>query len=40
MAYASRLFKVHEKNYPTYDLELEEVVTTLRSGDNTCIVFT
>ena len=29
MAYASRQLKVHEKNYPTHDLELAAVVYTL-----------
>ena len=29
IAYASRLLKVHEKNYPTHDLELEVVVFAL-----------
>ncbi|WMV42584.1 hypothetical protein MTR67_035969, partial [Solanum verrucosum] len=28
--YASRQLKVHEQNYPTYDLELVEVVFTLK----------
>ncbi|WMV41051.1 hypothetical protein MTR67_034436 [Solanum verrucosum] len=30
IAYASRLSKVHEKNYPTHDLELAVVVFTLK----------
>ena len=30
MAYASRQLKVHEKNYPTHDLELEAVVFALK----------
>ncbi|WMV41068.1 hypothetical protein MTR67_034453 [Solanum verrucosum] len=30
IAYASRKLKVHEKNYPTYDLELAEVVFALK----------
>ena len=30
MAYASRQLKVHEKNYPTHDLELAAVVFVLK----------
>jgi len=30
VAYASRQLKVHEKNYPTYDLELAAVVFVLK----------
>ena len=30
IAYASRQHKVHEKNYPTHDLELAAVVFTLK----------
>jgi len=30
VAYASRQLKVHEKNYPTHDLELAAVVFTLK----------
>ena len=30
VAYASRQMKLHEKNYPTYDLELAAVVFTLK----------
>ena len=30
MAYASRQLKVHEKNYPTHDLEFVVVVFTLK----------
>ena len=30
IAYASRQLKVHEKNYPTHDLELEVVVFSLK----------
>ena len=30
IAYASREFKVHEKNYPTYDLEIVVVVFALK----------
>ena len=30
IAYASRQLKVHEKNYPTHDLELDAVVFSLK----------
>ena len=30
IAYASRQLKVHEKNYPTHDLELAAVVFSLK----------
>ncbi|WMV45793.1 hypothetical protein MTR67_039178 [Solanum verrucosum] len=30
IAYTSRQFKVHEKNYPTHDLELVVVVVSLK----------
>jgi hypothetical protein len=30
IAYASRLFKPHEKNYPTHDLELAAIVHALK----------
>ena len=30
VAYASRQLKVHEKNYPTHDLELAAVVFALK----------
>ena len=30
ICYASRKLKVHEKNYPTHDLELEAVVFALK----------
>ena len=30
IAYASRQFKVHERNYPTYDLEIAAVVFALK----------
>ena len=30
IAYASRQLKVHERNYPTYDLELAAVVFSLK----------
>lgn len=33
IAYASRQSKVHEKNYPTYDLELQRCCFLLRYGD-------
>ena len=39
ISYASRKLKVHEKNYPTHDLELAAVVFALRYGDTTCIMF-
>ena len=31
MAYASRQLKVHEKNYPTHDLEFAVVVFALKT---------
>ena len=31
IAYASRQLKPHDKNYPTYDLELAAVVFSLKS---------
>ncbi|GKB19615.1 putative reverse transcriptase domain-containing protein, partial [Tanacetum coccineum] len=45
IAYASRQFKVHEKNYTTYDLELGAVVFALKMWRHylygtKCIVFT
>ena len=33
VAYASRKLKPHEKNYPTYDLELATIVFALKYGD-------
>ena len=39
IAYASRQLKVHEKNYPTHDLELAAVVYALKYGGITCMVF-
>ena len=30
VAYASRQLKVHERNYPTHDLELAAIVFTLK----------
>ncbi|KAH0778029.1 hypothetical protein KY290_009440 [Solanum tuberosum] len=38
IAYASRQLKVHEKNYPTHDLELAAVVFALRYGVITYMV--
>nr|GFD17221.1 putative reverse transcriptase domain-containing protein [Tanacetum cinerariifolium] len=45
IAYASRQLKIHEKNYTTYDLELEAVVFALKMWRHylygtRCIVFT
>ena len=34
IAYASRQLKVHEKNYPTHDLELAAVVFALKLWKN------
>jgi len=31
VAYASRQLKVHEKNYPTHDLELAAIVFALKT---------
>jgi hypothetical protein len=31
VAYSSRQLKIHEKNYPTHDLELAEVVHALKT---------
>jgi hypothetical protein len=31
VAYSSRKLKIHEKNYPTHDLELEAVVHALKT---------
>ena len=39
VAYASRKLKVHERNYPTHDLEFAAVVFALKYGGITCIVF-
>ena len=33
VAYASRQLKLHEKNYPTHDLELAVIVFALKYGD-------
>jgi hypothetical protein len=33
IAYASRVLRTHEQNYPTHDLELAAVIHALRSGD-------
>ena len=38
VAYASCQLKPHEKNYPTYDLELVAMVLLFRSGGLTCIM--
>ena len=38
IAYTSRQLKVHEKNYPTHDLELAVVVFTLKIWRNYCMV--
>ena len=38
MAYASRQLKVHERNYPTHDLELAAVVLALKIWRHTCMV--
>ena len=38
IAYASRQLKVHEKNYPTHDLELAAVVFALKFGDTIYMV--
>jgi len=40
VAYASRQLKVHEKNYPTHDLELAAVGTTCMVLDLRCLVIT
>jgi hypothetical protein len=45
IAYASRLFKPHEQNYPTHDLELAAIVHVLKIWrhyliGNKCNVFT
>ena len=32
IAYASRELRIHEKNYPTHDLELDDVVFALKLG--------
>jgi hypothetical protein len=31
VAYSSRQLKIHERNYPTHDLELEAVVHALKT---------
>lgn len=38
VAYSLRQLKVHEKNYPTHDLELAVVVFVLKFGDIICKV--
>ena len=45
IAYASRQLKVHERNYPTYDLELAAVVFALKQWRHylygvKCVVYT
>ena len=37
IAYGSRQLKSYEENYPTHDLELKAVVTTLEIGATTCM---
>lgn len=37
IAYSSRQLKIHEKNYPTHDLELAAVVSRLKFGVTTCM---
>ncbi|WMV45885.1 hypothetical protein MTR67_039270 [Solanum verrucosum] len=39
IAYGSRQLKIHEKNYPTHDLELAAVVFALMIWRNYCMVF-
>ena len=39
IAYSSSKLKVHERTYPTHDLELEFVVFALKYGGITCMVF-
>ena len=39
IAYASRQLKIHEKNYPTHELELAVVVFALKLGDFTYMVY-
>ena len=34
IAYASRQLKVHEKNYPTHDLELAHIIFSLKIWRN------
>ena len=36
--YDGRQLKIHEKNYPTHDLELDAVVFSLKYGDITFMV--
>jgi len=38
VAYASRQLRIHERNYPTQDLELVAVVFVLKFGDIICMV--
>lgn len=37
IAYASKQVKKHEQNYPTNDLELVAIMSTLKFGDITCM---
>ena len=37
IAYASRQLKVHERNYPTHDLELAAVVFALKERETLSI---
>ena len=39
IAYASRQLKVHEKNYPTHDIELAALAFALKIGRHFCMVF-
>ena len=39
IADASRELKVHDRNYPTHDLELASVVLALKIWRHTCMVF-
>ncbi|WMV29275.1 hypothetical protein MTR67_022660 [Solanum verrucosum] len=40
IAYASRQLKIHERNFPTHDLELETVVLLSIYGTTTSMAFT
>jgi len=39
IAYASRQMKIHERNYPTHDLELAAIVFPLKAGGITCMEY-